>query len=54
VPTVACSPAGTDGPGREQLLVGESEYRALEARAFQDAQRLTALQEWVRAQGLAR
>jgi hypothetical protein len=47
VPTVTCSPEGTNAAGQE--LVPAAEYRALEERAYDDALRLTRLQEWVRA-----
>lgn len=49
VPVIACRPAGLDGPGGEFIPL--EEYRQLEARAYDDALRLTRLQEWVRDTG---
>jgi len=49
VPIVACRPSGANEAGGE--LVSLEEYRQLEARANDDALRLTRLQEWVRDTG---
>lgn len=49
VPVLACGPPGADGTAAQ--LVSLAEYRAIEERAYDDALRLTRLQEWVRATG---
>lgn len=45
VPVLACGPAGADGASSEYLPLAE--YRALEERAYDDANRLTSLQRWI-------
>ena len=49
VSVISCRPEGTNAPGPE--LVPLAEYRALEERSYDDALRLTRLQEWVRSTG---
>lgn len=49
VPVTPCRPERADGPGGE--FVPLAEYRELEARAYDDALRLTRLQDWVRSTG---
>jgi len=46
---IACRPEGAAQTGGE--FVSLAEYRELEARAYDDALRLTRLQEWVIATG---
>lgn len=53
LPALACSPAGADAAGKEQIpAVPLSDYRALEERAYDDARTLTALQDHLRSLGL--
>lgn len=49
VPVIAGCAPGTNEAGREWVPL--EEYRQLEARAYDDALRLTRLQEWVRDTG---
>jgi hypothetical protein len=49
VPVDECGPKRTDGTRAKCLPV--EEYRALEERAYDDALKLTRLQEWVRSVG---
>jgi len=49
VPIVTCGPSSPHAAGGE--FISLEEYRQLEARAYDDALRLTRLQEWVRDTG---
>ena len=49
VPIVAGCPEGVDGTAEERVSV--TEYRALEARAYDDALHIIRLQEWVSQTG---
>lgn len=49
VPVTSCGPKGADGATGQ--FISAVEYRELQSRAYDDALRLTRLQEWVKATG---
>jgi hypothetical protein len=50
--SLSACPAGPDGAAGQQIpAIALADYRALEERSYDDALRLSRLQEWVRAIG---